>query len=130
MAWYLDTSAAAKLVVTEAESEPLQAWLATTAVQVFSSDLLRTELFRAVRRTDPARATRVRTVLEAVTLLHLTTAICEHAAFLEPVSLRSLDAIHLASALALGDDLHGIITYDRRLSDAATTMGITTVAPS
>jgi predicted nucleic acid-binding protein len=62
-------------------------------------------------------------------LLNLTPAVCERAGSLEPVVLRSLDALHLATALELGDDLDGIVTYDERLGDAARILGYAVVAP-
>ncbi len=130
MAWYLDTSAAAKLVVAETETSALRAWIADTREPVVSCDLLRTELLRAVRRVAPDRMTRARAVLESVTLLTVATAMFERAAFLEPVGLRSLDALHVAAALDLGDDLDGIITYDDRLREGASTLGITVVTPA
>ncbi|MBS1847497.1 MAG: type II toxin-antitoxin system VapC family toxin [Actinobacteria bacterium] len=129
MAWYLDTSAAAKLVVAETETARLQEWIAAIETPVVSSELLRTELFRAVRRVAPDRATRVREVLDALTLINVTPTVFERAAHIEPVVLRSLDAIHLAAALELGDDLEGLVTYDDRLADAAAILGINSAAP-
>lgn len=129
MAFYLDTSALAKLVVAEAETVALEAWLAETERDPVSSDLARTELLRAVRRVAPGLVMRAREVLDAVTLLQITTAMFEHAALLDPTVLRSLDAVHLSVALALGDDLHGIVTYDERLAQAALANGVTVTAP-
>lgn len=73
---------------------------------------------------------RARSVLDSITLLRVSTETFERAAELEPFALRSLDAIHLAAAVALGDELDGIVTYDDRLSEAATLHGLTVVAPS
>jgi predicted nucleic acid-binding protein len=130
MAWYLDTSAAAKLVVAETETPALLAWIDHTSDPVVACDLLRTELLRAVRRVAPDRTTRARAVLDSVTLLTLATSMFERAAFLDPVGLRILDALHLAAALDLGDDLDGIVTYDARLREAASALGMTVVAPA
>lgn len=55
-------------------------------------------------------------LLDSLTLLRLSTALCERAAVLDPVVLRNLDALHLAAALELGDELEGIVTYDGRLT--------------
>lgn len=63
------------------------------------------------------------------TLVHLTPAVCEDAGRLDPPGLRSLDAIHLAAALDLGDDLEGLVTYDDRLAEAAVSNGVAAVAP-
>jgi len=130
LAHYLDTSALTKLVVAEAETKALRAWLRTEDRQPVASDLVRTELQRAVRRAARDRLVRAREVLEAVTLLQLTPAMFEEAGRLEPATLRSLDAIHLAAALDLGDDLDGLVTYDDRLADAARLNGIPVIAPT
>jgi len=68
-------------------------------------------------------------VLDALTLVDVTAAVFEVAGRLDPVGLRSLDAVHLATALDLGDDLEGLVTYDDRLADAATANGVPVVAP-
>ena len=84
---------------------------------------------RAVRRAVPDRVLHAREVLDGVTLVHVTPAVFEAAGRLDPSGLRSLDAIHLAAALDLGDDLEGLITYDDRLADAAVSNGVAVVAP-
>ncbi len=129
MAYYLDTSALVKLVVAEPESDPLRSWLAEDDRRPVASDLVRTELLRAVRRTAPDRLVLARLVLEAVTTVQVGTSVFESAGRLDPDGLRSLDAVHLAAALELGDDLRGFVTYDERLAMAATANGIPVVAP-
>ncbi|MDX5318310.1 MAG: type II toxin-antitoxin system VapC family toxin, partial [Actinomycetes bacterium] len=116
MAHYLDTSALVKLVVAEAETDALRAWLVAAERDPVSSDLARTELMRAVRRAAPDRLVQARAVLDAVTLLEVSTAIFVEAGRIDPVTVRSLDAVHLAAALSLGDDLEGFVTYDDRLA--------------
>ena len=130
MAFYLDTSAAMKLVVSERGSRAMAAWAGTHAGDVVSSDLLRTELLRATRRGAPEQMPRARAVLDSITLLRVSTETFERAGELDPFALRSLDAVNLAAALELGDDLDGIVTYDDRLSDAAALHGIAVIAPS
>lgn len=130
MAFYLDTSAAVKLVMEERGSKPLRRWLTTAGVPIVSSDLLRTELLRATRRSAPDQVQQARLVLDSLTLLTIPTALFENAATLQPDGLRSLDALHLAAALDLHDDLDGIITYDERLSEAAAALGIQVIAPA
>lgn len=129
MAHYVDTSAAAKLVVKEPETAALRRWLRSHD-ELVSSDLTRTELLRVTRLHAPERVTAARAVLDALHLLVITTDVCERAAMLEPRQLRSLDAVHLASAQQLGDDLDGIVTYDQRLADAAGHLAIPVVSPS
>lgn len=130
VAFYIDTSALAKLVVAETESELLRDWVAREQRDLTACDLVRTELQRAVRRVAPERAARARAVLDSITLTAVTTAIFEEAGRLDPIVLRSLDAIHLASALDLGDDLEGLITYDDRLATAAQANGVAVVTPT
>ena len=74
----------------------------------------------------PDRASRARAVLDSVTLVQVTAAVFEAAGRLDPSGLRSPDAIHLAAAFDLGDDLDGLVTYDDRLA-AATSNGVTVV---
>ncbi len=84
---------------------------------------------RAVRRIVPDRALQARAVLDSVTLLKVDSSVFEEAGRLDPSVLRSLDAIHLASALDLGDDLEGLVTYDDRLAEAAEANGVAVICP-
>lgn len=127
--FYLDTSAAVKLVTAERGSTALRRWLASRDDVMFSSDLLRTELLRATRRAAPDQMVQARAVLDSLLLVTLSTAVCERAAILEPDLLRSLDALHLAAALEIGDELEGMVAYDHRLSESARALGISVVAP-
>ena len=129
MAFYVATSALAKLVVAESETAAFRAWLEEPGRQLVACDMARTELMRAVRRAVPDRVPQARDVLDAVTLVHVTPVAFETAGRLDPSGLRSLDAIHLAAALDLGDDLDGLPTYDDRLADAAISNGVAVVAP-
>lgn len=130
MAHYLDTSALAKLVVAEEETAALRSWLSAEERSPVSCDLSRAELMRAVRRAVPDRVVRARAVLDSITLIDLPTPLFEDAGRLDPTMLRTLDAIHLAAALDLGDDLQAIVTYDARLADAALANGVVVLAPS
>ena len=127
--YYLDTSAAVKLLIAEEGTDSLVRWLESHEDQVFSSDLLRTELLRVTRRTAPDLMVHARAILDALVILTLSTELCERAAILEPRLLRSLDALHLAAALEMGDDLRGLVTYDRQLAAGAERLGIEVLAP-
>ena len=129
MAWYVDTSAFLKLVVDEPESTALRAWM-DTAPDLVSCDLLRTEAHRAARRLTQEAVARVRPALATISVGAVTTDCFERAGELDPAILRSLDAVHLAWALSLGDDLEGIVTYDERLASAASVYGIAVLAPA
>jgi len=130
VAFYVDTSALVKLVVAERETAALSAWARAAEAPLVSSDLARAELVRAVRRAAPDAVIQARAVLDSLTLLSLSTATVESAGQLDPTLLRTLDALHLASALSLGDDLDAVITYDDRLAAAASAYGVTVNAPS
>jgi len=128
--YYVDTSAAVKLVVAERHSQAMTAWAAEHADAVVSSDLLRTELLRATRRGAPDAMPRARAVLDSIALLTLPMPLFERASELEPTLLRTLDALHLAAALDLGDELDGIVTYDDRQSEAARLHGVPVITPT
>ena len=130
MAHYLDTSALVKLVVAEEQTMALQAWLNAEEREPVSSDLSRAELMRTVRRAAPDRVMRAREVLDSITLVEVPTPIFEEAARVDPILLRTLDAIHLAAALDLGDDLEALVTYDARLAEAAQSNGVAVLAPT
>ena len=130
MAHYVDTSALVKLVVIELETPALRGWLFSEERDLVSCDLTRTELLRVVRRAAPERAVQARALLESITLMQVGTSIFTEAGRLEPTMLRTLDAIHLAAALALGDDLESVGTYDERLAQAARLNGVGVTCPT
>ena len=129
MATYLDSSALAKLVVDEPETDALRNALRSVTRPV-TSDLARTELMRSVWRHAEDRMVMARLVLDSVSVMSMPASIFDAAGRLDPVSLRSLDALHLAAALELGDDLDGFITYDRRLAESATALGLPVTSPA
>jgi len=126
---YLDSSAAVKLIVREAESEALESWLRPHDV-LTSSALLRTELLRAIRRGAPRRIAEARAALAAFTLRAVDDEILDVAGDIGPSSIRSLDAIHLATALRLATALDAIVTYDRRMIEGAVLLGLPVASPS
>jgi predicted nucleic acid-binding protein len=129
-AWYLDSSAIVKLAVEEPESAALQAWRTDIApdVELVTSELAITEVLLAVARVDGDLHV-ARAHLDSLDHLVLDRDLLLAAAGLVPTRLRTLDAIHLAAAMTLGDDLAGIITYDERMADAAASLALTPVAP-
>jgi len=126
---YLDSSAILKLVVAESETDLVRALLRSWSERV-SSVIASIEVERAARRVGGGAIRRARTVLSAIGLIELDDAVMRAAATLEPVGLRTLDAVHLASALSLGRDLGAMCTYDRRLGEAAASRTIEVLAPS
>lgn len=127
---YLDTSALVKLVSAEAETDALLAWAHEHDSALATSRLARTELVRAVRRSHPGLLGRALEVLATLYLLEIPPSAFDAAAHLEPPGLRSLDAIHLATAMRLGDQLAGVVSYDARLNEAARRLGIRVVSPA
>lgn len=127
---YLDSSALVKLVVREAESDALGAFLAAHPAAVTSA-LAVTEVRRAIGRLSPRRglSDRARLVLDGVALLAVDHDVLEKAARLSPVELRTLDAIHIASAISLRADLLAFVTYDDRQRTAARKAGLPLVQP-
>jgi predicted nucleic acid-binding protein len=126
---YLDASAYVKLPLRETEEEALRGALAEWDGYV-SSALLGVEAVRACARYGPAYAADARAWLDGVALLPLDDAILDGAASLAPPDLRSLDAIHLATALDVREELGVLVSYDERLAAAARSHGIRVVAPA
>jgi uncharacterized protein len=125
---YLDSSAFVKLVLAEPETPALLAALEGVE-RLVASEILEIEVLRATRRGggDIAGA---RGQLAAVRLLPLSSEIRMRASELDPPSVRALDAIHLATALSLGERLNGLYTYDERMSLAARQAGLDVQAPN
>jgi len=126
---YLDSSAFVKLVVAEGETTAMRAFLAGRAARRVSSALLRTESLRAVRHLGPDALAMVREGLRRIDLIAIDDRILNAAGILEPQVLRTLDAVHLATAMAIGDDLEVIVTYDERMIEAARLVGLPTATP-
>ena len=127
-ATYLDSSALVKLAVQEPESGALRRYLKRRRPLV-SSVLARTEVLRALLLEGDEALTRGRAVLASVELIRINDRILNAAAVLRPPEIRSLDAIHLATAQHLGTDLGRVVTYDERMLHAAKQLRIRTAAP-
>lgn len=126
---YLDSSALVKLVVAETESEALTAYLGDHPTRA-SSALARVEVLRAIRPHGPRATARARQLLARISLLHLDDALLDAAAMLEGEHLRSLDAIHIASAQTVTSNLSALVTYDRRMAQAAEDLGLAVATPA
>jgi uncharacterized protein len=95
-----------------------------------SSVLLGTEAIRACRRYGKQYANDARLFLGGLALLPLSDAVLDQAASIDPAELRSLDALHLATALSVRDDIGAFVTYDKRLATAAVVHGLAVVQPA
>jgi uncharacterized protein len=127
---YLDTSAALKLVMPEAETTALEMWIAErTAVPRVSSRLLRIEMLRSIARNAPGRVSRANLILSSIAALSIDD-ITPAAEVIADHALRSLDAIHLATAHELRTELTAFVCYDKRLSDSARMLGLPVEAPA
>lgn len=124
-AFYLDSSAIVKLVQPEPETRALASRLHHDP-EVISSALARVEVLRALRRIEatPAVWSQAERVLARIALVRVDDAVLDSAAAIGPADLRSLDAVHLATALGIGEMLDGLVTYDSRLGRAADRAGL------
>ena len=129
MILYVETSAAAKLIIDEPESSRLAAHLDLAVDQddgLLSSMLLETELRRLAVRTGVGQAVVTR-LLERFDLLEIDRSLYREAGLLPGPHLRSLDAIHVAAALRANAD--AMVTYDLRQADAADSVGLSVQTP-
>jgi predicted nucleic acid-binding protein len=128
---YLDSAAVVKLVHAETESEALRGWLGERAETGWiSSVLTEIESFRALARYAPAAAARLPAVLDQIELIGLDPPIRILAQTVRPAAVRSLDAIHLGTALHARRAVTSFVTYDKRLLDAALAAGLPADSPS
>ncbi len=128
--YYADTSAALKLLVEEQDSKAFAAFYDAHAdAEWISSALLRIELIRAVTRSMPALLPDARDLLRVFSYVVIDDEIVKGAMNEPDRGLRSLDAIHLATARLLAEELDGLASYDDRLLRAAAEAGIDTLSP-
>jgi predicted nucleic acid-binding protein len=130
---YLDTPAIVKLIRPEAETADLHSWLSdNTDRTLVTSVLAEIEVPRALRRADPSRMSAVPTILAKINRIEIDAVVRATAASYDDPELRSLDAIHLASAHTLvleGLRLRAFVTYDTRLAESVRRIGLTLVSP-
>ena len=129
MAFVVDSSAVVKLIVNEPKSQSFSTWLKNCKHDLFVSEIAHTEVARAIARIDANLQGQLKNVLERFGTIRVSSQILTIAGVLTPTNLSTLDAIHLASCLILGDDLKGFVTYDSAQADAASHNGITVIAP-
>jgi predicted nucleic acid-binding protein len=128
--YYADTSAVLKLLAEEAHSKAFAAFYDSHAdAEWVSSALLRIEVTRAVARAVPALLPDARDLLSAFSYIAIDDEIVEAAMDEPDRGIRSLDAIHLATARIVGPDLDGLVAYDIRLTTAASDAGLVVVSP-
>jgi predicted nucleic acid-binding protein len=128
-ATYLDSSALVKLAVREPDSAVLRRYLRRRR-PLITSALARTEVTRALLPLGPEAVRRGHDVLARVDQVRVNDRVLDAAGAILPVELRSLDAIHLATAQQLGADLARVVTYDERMTAAAKQLGVTVARPT
>ena len=126
---YLDASAIVKLAVEEPESDALRRYLRRRRPLVTSA-LSRAEVVRALLPLGTDAVRRGEAVLTHIETVRINGRVLTSAGGLGPVDLRTLDAIHLATAAEVGTDLARLVTYDGRMASAADALGFSVVAPS
>jgi predicted nucleic acid-binding protein len=125
---YLHTSAFVKLCWPEPESEVLHGYLRQWPLRV-SAVLLCTEALRAAQRQPAARVEQTQRLLERMPMMEVDRTLFRQAGLLGPSTMRSLDAVHIATAMSLGPDLGVVITYDERMAAAARLFGLPVASP-
>jgi predicted nucleic acid-binding protein len=128
--WYLDSSAIVKFAVAERESDALARWrrgLADDDV-LMTCELAVAEVLRAVSRVGGDIAVTL-AHLDALEQLAVDRDLLLAAGTLAPRSVRTLDAIHLVAALAAGEELSGVVTYDDRMASTARRLGLAPISP-
>lgn len=125
--WYLDTSAALKLIVEEAESTALAERLDADTPDIVACLLLETELRRAAQCHDALSQELVSQLIDGLSLYEVPASLFREAGLLAGTDLRSLDALHLAAAVRIGVD--AVVTYDLRMAEAARELGLSAIAP-
>lgn len=127
---YFDSSAIMKLVRAETESAALADWIAQRGDEsVVSSELARIEVLRAARRAGSAALAEAHAVVGDLDLVPMGDPVQRSACDIGDASLRTPDAIHLASAVLLRGELSAFVAYDRRLLDAAEQLALPCVSP-
>ena len=127
---YMDTSALVKLVISEPESDALSEHLEASGCQMTTSLFSEVELVRAVNRVDDTLHQVVSRLLDRQVVLPITDSIRARAGYLLPKGIRSLDAIHLATAVEIQPNLDSVVSYDDTLLKAARSFGLQVHSPA
>jgi predicted nucleic acid-binding protein len=127
LSWYLDSSAILKLLIAEKESAALTGFINFT---IKSSVLTRVEIIRTLHKIAPEKTTDAKVILAGIDVTPLNSTVLNIAEnFNSSITLRSLDAIHMATVLFLEKTVEGLITYDKQMIANAKLLGIKTISP-
>jgi predicted nucleic acid-binding protein len=128
--FYIDSSAILKLIFLEKESEELFSFLEEESARLYSSEIAKVEVIRAVLRIEPKLLERAEQVLASIRIITISSTIITAAERLpHRINVRGMDAIHIASCNKLDRIGHTMITYDVQMAKAARDSGIDVVAP-
>jgi len=127
LSYYLDSSAILKIIFQEDESAALAKFITEPAI---TSSISRVEVLRTVQRIDPSRVQLAQSELAKINIVEPIPSILTIAEnFSHEVTLRSLDAIHVATLIFLSSATRGLITYDKLMAKNAEQLGLTVLAP-
>lgn len=126
---YLDSSALVKLFNREPESAALRKHLRPVRRRI-SSAVARVEVLRTARIIGSEATDIARDVLRRTELVSIDNDLLQRASFLDPPALRTLDSLHLATAVSLGDELKELVAYDGRMKEGAEALGLRVVSPA
>ncbi|MDP1852163.1 MAG: type II toxin-antitoxin system VapC family toxin [Candidatus Planktophila sp.] len=127
MSWYADSSALLKLLIVEKESVALTDFIDFT---IKSSVLTRVEVIRTLHKIAPEKITDAQIILDGIDLTPVNPAILNVAENFSPsITLKSLDALHIATVIFLDKSVEGVITYDKAMIKNAKELGIKVISP-
>jgi predicted nucleic acid-binding protein len=127
LSWYLDSSAVLKLLINEKESVALAGFI---DFQVTSSALTRVEVIRTLHKIAPEKVEEAKVILKGFDVIPINTAVLNIAeSFDSSITLRSLDALHVATVIFLEKTVNGLISYDKAMIVNAKQLGIATISP-
>jgi len=127
LSWYLDSSAILKLILAETESKALVNFLSEETI---TSTISRVEVIRTLNRMYPLSVIKGKEILSNFLLTPMNPAILSSAEnFPESITLRSLDAIQVATVIFLDKSVEGVVTYDKQMIKNAKELGIKVASP-
>lgn len=127
MSWYVDSSALLKLLIVEKESVDLIDFIDFT---ITSSVVTRVEVIRTLQKIAPKKVAEAQILLTGIDLTPVNSSILSVAENFSPsISLKSLDAIHVATVIFLDKSVEGLVTYDKAMIKNAKELGIKTISP-
>lgn len=128
--FYLDTSAAVKIIIEEEETKALRNFIATKKATFISAEIIDVELIRTLMRNSPGSVGKALIFLDRIAKIEINSELVRSAVNLPPdLPLRALDALHVAACHRLRRTIEGLVTYDLEMAEAAEAMGITVLSP-